>query len=90
LVYLGRSHSSSRIHEQITAELRNGGPDGQRLQDLRLTAETSRASPQVGGLEALGQPMIDNIEAQRRLHPDLGSNAAQQVRDVAWAFGAFG
>ena len=35
LVYLGRSHDSSAIHEQVIRELENAGPDCPPLEDLR-------------------------------------------------------
>ena len=90
LVYLGKSHSSSSVHERVIAELRKEGPDSKRLQDLRLTAERSRDALLAGDLQALGQAMIDNTDAQRRLHSGLVSHDAQQVMDVAEAFGAVG
>ncbi|MDF1512232.1 MAG: GHMP kinase, partial [Anaerolineae bacterium] len=42
LIYLGRTHVSSQVHEKVIAELKNEGPHTQRLQDLRVTAEASR------------------------------------------------
>lgn len=90
LIYLGRSHSSSEIHERVIRGLEVSGPDCQQLADLRRTAERSREALQTGDLTALGRAMIDNTEAQRRLHPDLISRDARQVIDVAQAHGALG
>ena len=39
---------------------------------------------------ALGQAMIDNTEAQRRLHPALVSQDAGRVIEIARAHGALG
>jgi D-glycero-alpha-D-manno-heptose-7-phosphate kinase len=90
LVYLGKSHRSSSVHEKVIAELRNEGPDCQRLQDLRVTAEKSRDALHAADMAALGRAMLDNTAAQARLHPDLVSRDAQQVMDIAKAFGALG
>lgn len=90
LVYLGRAHDSSRVHEKVIADLANEGPQSKRLQDLRLTAEKSRDAVIAGDFAALGQAMIENTEAQRRLHPDLISADAQRIMDIASEFGAIG
>jgi len=90
LIYLGASHDSSRVHEKVIAELENEGPECRRLQDLRLTADRSRDALCAGDFVALGQAMIENMEAQGRLHADLISRDAQQVFEMAEEFGALG
>jgi D-glycero-alpha-D-manno-heptose-7-phosphate kinase len=90
LIYLGRAHDSSQVHEGVIAELQNEGPESKRLQDLRLTAEKSRDAVVAGDLSALGRAMIENTEAQGRLHSDLISRDAQQVIAIAEEFGAVG
>jgi D-glycero-alpha-D-manno-heptose-7-phosphate kinase len=90
LVYLGQAHDSSEVHQKVIAELENEGPDSKRLQDLRLTAEKSRDAIITGDFSALGRAMIENTEAQGRLHPHLISRDARQVIDIAKEFGAFG
>ena len=90
LVYLGRSHASSEVHEKVIAELRNGGPDCLRLQDLRATADKSRAAVCAGDMAALGRAMIENTEAQGRLHHDLVSREAEQAIGIAREFNALG
>jgi D-glycero-alpha-D-manno-heptose-7-phosphate kinase len=90
LVYLGKSHDSSKVHEKVIAELQNEGPGSPRLQALRLTAEKSRDAVYAGDMQALGRAMIENTEAQGRLHPHLVSRDAQQVIEVARALGAVG
>ena len=42
LIYLGRSHSSSQVHEMVIRDLENAGPDCVQLNDLRQTARKSR------------------------------------------------
>jgi D-glycero-alpha-D-manno-heptose-7-phosphate kinase len=90
LIYLGKSHDSSKVHERVIEDLENEGPDSQRLQDLRVTAEQSRDAVYAGDFSALGQTMIENTEAQARLHPHLVSADAQHVIEIAQDFGAVG
>ena len=90
LIYLGRSHDSSRVHEQVIAQLENAGPDCKQLEDLRRTAERSRDAIYAGDLPALGRAMIENTEAQARLHPALVSPDALRVIEIAREHGAVG
>lgn len=90
LIYFGRSHDSSKIHEQVIRELESEGPDCKRLNDLRGTAEKSRDAVYAGDFEALGRAMIENTEAQARLHSSLVSPEALRVIEIARAHGALG
>ena len=90
LIYLGRSHSSSKIHEDVIRELENSGPECRQLNDLRRNAERSRDAVYAGDFEALGQVMVDNTEAQGRLHGGLISSDAWQVIEIARSYGALG
>ena len=90
LVYLGNSHNSSQVHEMVIQGLENAGPDCPQLEDLRQTAPRSRDALYAGDFPALGQAMIANTEAQRRLHPALLSWDAERVIEIARAHGALG
>ncbi len=90
LIYLGKSHSSSAVHEKVIAELENAGPDSPQLADLRATAEPSRDALYAGNFIALGRAMTNNTEAQRRLNEHLISADAAQVIDIARHNGALG
>ncbi len=90
LIYLGRGHASSEVHKKVIADLQGEGPDCVRLQDLRAAADKSRAALSAGDLTALGRAMIENTQAQERLHPDLVSRDAQHVFAIARDFGALG
>lgn len=90
LIYLGKSHSSSQVHERVIAELAHEGPRSRRLEALRLTAEQSRDALYAGDFGALGRAMIRNVEAQAELHPALICPEAQQVIEIARDFGALG
>jgi len=90
LIYLGKSHASSQVHEMVVHALENAGPDCHQLNDLRQTAERSRDALQAGNFARLGRAMIDNTEAQHRLHPALVSADARRVFEIAQAHGAQG
>ena len=90
LIYLGKSHSSSVIHEAVIKNLEDMGPDCKQLEDLRKTAEKSRDALFSDDFASLGEAMIANTEAQGRLHPDLISSDARRVIDIAREHGAIG
>ena len=90
LMYLGKSHSSSKIHENVISELENLGPECRQLNDLRATAVKSRDAVYSGDFESLGRAMIENTEAQGRLHSGLISSDAWKMIEIARAHGALG
>ena len=90
LIYLGKSHLSSQVHEVVIKGLENAGPDCQQLADLRGTAPRSRDALFAGDFAALGAAMMDNTQAQGRLHPSLISSDAARVIDIAREHGALG
>jgi D-glycero-alpha-D-manno-heptose-7-phosphate kinase len=90
LIYLGKSHRSSHVHERVIRRLEDVGPTAKQLTALRATAEPSRDALYAGDFVALGKAMIQNTEAQRSLHPDLVSTDAQRVIQIAMAHGAAG
>ena len=47
------------------------GPDSKRLSDLRQTAPKARDAVYAGDFQALGRSMIENTDAQGRLHGEL-------------------
>jgi D-glycero-alpha-D-manno-heptose-7-phosphate kinase len=90
LIYLGKSHRSSDVHEMVIKHLENAGPDCQQLSDLRLTAPQSRDALYAADFSALGSAMTENTEAQKRLHPALISPEAARVIEIAREHGALG
>ncbi len=90
LIYLGKSHHSSPVHEKVIRHLEDAGPTAKQLEALRATAEPSRDALYAGDFVALGQAMIQNTEAQRNLHPDLINPDAERVIEIARAHGALG
>jgi D-glycero-alpha-D-manno-heptose-7-phosphate kinase len=90
LLFLGKAHQSSAVHEQVIRQLESGGPSHIALDKLRKTAEMSRDAVYQGDFNALGHAMIYNTEAQGELHPDLISKDALQIIEVAKEHGAIG
>jgi D-glycero-alpha-D-manno-heptose-7-phosphate kinase len=90
LIYLGKSHSSSDVHEKVIQSLENAGPKAKQLEALRATAGPSRDALYAGDFASLGRAMIQNTEAQRDLHPELVSFDAQKIIDIAAMYGARG
>jgi D-glycero-alpha-D-manno-heptose-7-phosphate kinase len=90
LIFLGKSHSSSHVHEKVIRDLEGEGPDSQRLEDLRSTAERSRDAVYEGDWNALGAAMAENTAAQSRLHTELVSPEAWRIIEIAKTHGALG
>jgi D-glycero-alpha-D-manno-heptose-7-phosphate kinase len=90
LIFLGKTHSSSAVHEQVIAGLEREGESSPRLDVLRRTAERSRDAIYAGDFSALGQAMVDNTVAQAELHPALVNAEARELIDMAKAHGAIG
>ncbi len=90
LIFLGQSHSSSKIHERVIAELEEAGPDAEKLRVLRRTPIHARDALYAGDFDAFGRAMIENTEAQANLHPDLVSPRHQAIIEVARCHGATG
>ena len=90
LIYLGKSHHSSDVHEMVIKSLENAGPQCRQLNDLRQTASKSRDALYASDFTALGAAMTENTEAQRRLHAELISPEAERVIEIARAHGALG
>jgi D-glycero-alpha-D-manno-heptose-7-phosphate kinase len=90
LVYLGRPHRSSDMHERVIAALEAGGPRREALGELARIAGDGARSLRRGDLDAFGECMIRNNEAQRALWPGLVSVGADAVAAVGRRFGAAG
>ena len=90
LVFLGQSHSSSRVHERVIEELADEGPDAEKLRALRRIPVRARDALYAGDHQALGRAMIENTEAQANLHPELVSPRHQAVIDIARRHGGIG
>jgi D-glycero-alpha-D-manno-heptose-7-phosphate kinase len=90
LVYLGRPHRSSAVHEMVIRGLENAGPDQPTLSQLRQTAEPAWQALATGDFAAMGTTMKHNTALQAELHEALVSPEARQVMAIARAHGALG
>lgn len=90
LVFLGRTHQSSTVHEAVVRDVRDVGPSHPAIVALRQAAADARDAAQAGDLPRLGAAMRANTEAQRRLHPSLVGADAARVIEAAAAHGALG
>ncbi len=90
LIFLGRTHDSSQVHEQVIRELEDAGPEDARIESLRMTAPRSRDALFAADFDALGRAMIENTAAQAELNAALVGSDARCVIDLARAHGALG
>jgi D-glycero-alpha-D-manno-heptose-7-phosphate kinase len=90
LLYLGRPHRSSEVHDAVVGRLEREGGGGAELEALRRAADGARRALVAGDLEALGAAMVDNTAAQAALHPALVGADARAVIEAARSAGASG
>lgn len=90
LIFLGKTHHSSSVHEAVIRDLEGAGPDSPKLEDLRSTAVRSRDALYAGDFNALGSAMTANTDAQMRLHESLVSGDARRIIEIAREYGAIG
>lgn len=90
LIYLGKSHDSSAVHESVIRSLEHKGPNSPAIVELRSAAPRSRDAILAGDFAGLGRAMIESTEAQGRLHPALVGTEARQVIAIAKEHGALG
>ena len=90
LLFLGRRHVSSVVHDKVITELQGEGPGAPRLEALRRLADRGRDALAAGDLPAFGRVMAASTDAQAALHPELVSAEAWQAIEVARSFGAVG
>ena len=90
LIYLGRPHSSSDVHERVARDLEDRGPECAPLQALRAAAERARDALVAEDLGAFGRAMRDNTATQAEMHPELVHADAWRVIHIAARHGAAG
>jgi D-glycero-alpha-D-manno-heptose-7-phosphate kinase len=90
LIYLGRPHHSSSVHERVVWGIERQGPNCWPLDRLRAAAARGRDAILDGDLATFGLAMRDNTTAQAGLHADLVSPHAWRIIDIAAAHRAAG
>ncbi len=86
LIYLGKPHHSSALHESVIDCLEQSEKFKKRLVPLRTAAVFGKEALLRGDLDAFGYAMRKNTEAQRGLHPELIGERADYVIDMAKKF----
>jgi len=90
LIYLGRPHLSSAIHERVIARLERKGPEWRALERMKQLPAQAKTFLLEGDLESYGEVMRENNECQRSLFHSLISREADAVIAVAQKLGASG
>jgi len=90
LVYLGQSHSSSAMHEEVITFLEKKGAQFAIIRALRALAEQAKNYLIGRDIEAFGEVMALNNECQRSLHSGLISEEADSVIAIAKKFRSAG
>jgi D-glycero-alpha-D-manno-heptose-7-phosphate kinase len=88
LVFLGRAHDSSGVHRQVIEDVGRRGPVV--FSRLRHAAIAARDAVLAQDLDALGQAMKANTDAQKSLHPEVVGVEARRVIEIAATHGAAG
>ena len=92
LVFLGQTHVSSAVHEEVIASLEGAGREevDRRLEPLRRAARDGAAALEAGDLAAYGHALVANTAAQSALHASLVSADAQRLFEAARSWGCTG
>ncbi len=90
LIFLGKAHRSSDIHEDVISTLEKGGPQFKEIIKMRDLAGRARDCLKKGDLTGYGRMMVQNNDCQRALHPGLVSEEADSVIDIAKKYSAAG
>jgi D-glycero-alpha-D-manno-heptose-7-phosphate kinase len=88
LIFLGRARGSSGVHRQVIENL--GYHGSEVFSRLRDAAVAARDAVLAYDIDAFGQAMIANTEAQSSLHPALVGVDARRVIEFAAAQEAIG
>jgi D-glycero-alpha-D-manno-heptose-7-phosphate kinase len=91
LVFLGKPHRSSSVHQKVISTLENKTGPRAPLEKLKSLAAEAEASLRRGDLENYGRIMTENNEWQRRLHSrlipaeaDLAIREARRFKAAGW------
>lgn len=90
LIYLGKTHSSPAIHEEVITFLERKDSQFNIFRELRSLAQKAKGYLLKGDLDSFGDVMIQNNECQRSFHPKLISEEADSVIEIAKKYKAPG
>jgi D-glycero-alpha-D-manno-heptose-7-phosphate kinase len=87
LVYTGKSHFSSGMHQKVISE---ADRHRQLFDDLAAAAVAGKEALLTGDLSAFGRAMNANWEAQKGLHPDITTPEIEALYRAVFDVGAIG
>jgi D-glycero-alpha-D-manno-heptose-7-phosphate kinase len=90
LIYLGRAHRSSDVHNEVIRAIADGSSGSSALDALRRAAVRARDALTTGDIEAFAAALTANTIAQQQLHPSLVGAEATRLIAAAGMIGASG
>jgi D-glycero-alpha-D-manno-heptose-7-phosphate kinase len=87
LVYTGKSHFSSGMHQKVISEAEQHRAD---FDALAAAAVAGKEALLAGDLDAFGAAMNANWEAQKSLHPDITTPEIEALHRAVFQRGAIG
>jgi D-glycero-alpha-D-manno-heptose-7-phosphate kinase len=90
LIFLGKPHRSSEMHDRLLRDLEDAGPECPKIDALRHPPLAGKNALCAGDFEAFGVAMRENTEMQAALHASLVPERARQIFEVAEKHGALG
>lgn len=87
LVYTGKSHFSSGMHQKVISEAHRHTDDFDQLARAAVAGKEALLS---GDLDAFASAMNQNWEAQKRLHPDITTPEIEQLHEAVTRVGGIG
>ena len=90
LIYVGRPHQSSAVHQQVIRDLGADPRADPRLERMRVLARQAKDAIFAGDWTAYGAVMDANTDVQRALHPSLVSADFERVIAIARGHGVLG
>ena len=91
LVYTGRSHFSSAMHEKVITAYQAGDEGiGSAFTRLAECAEAGKVALMSDDLAAFGEAMNANWEAQKSLHPEITTDEIEALHQKVLAAGCVG
>jgi D-glycero-alpha-D-manno-heptose-7-phosphate kinase len=87
LVYTGKSHFSSAMHQKVISE---ADENRRNFDDLARAAMSGKEALLKGDLNAFAAAMNSNWEAQKGLHPDITTAEIEKLHKVVFQAGAQG
>lgn len=90
LFYYGTPHRSSDIHQQVIARITREQSSVDALEPMRLAAIAAAEALRRSDLRAFATTLISNTEAQSQLHPELVSQTAHRIIQIAQHHDAWG